>query len=175
MDFFFYGTLMDADIRAAVMPSVADRLELRPASVPGWRRVRASHGSYPVLVPHRAGRVDGLLARGFDGPSLLRMAHFEGQRYRPVSIATLVAGRRRAAWVFLPSSSRDAGRQPWTLAAWQRRHKRHLLQRTAHWMGEFGVDEGRGHDVNPLVRRQLLAFAEFLDLRAVRQELRRAA
>ncbi len=66
MQFFFYGTLMDPDVCRAVIGTRAESLEVRPALLTGYRRVRASCGNYPVLLRRRGGLVPGLLVEGLD-------------------------------------------------------------------------------------------------------------
>ncbi len=162
MRFFFYGTLLDRDIREIVLPHLADSLELVPGELRGFRRVRARDGPYPVLLPHPSGRVSGRIAEGMDVPGLARAAHFEGDLYRPaMQTVRDPDDRPLEAWVFVPENPRrQAGRQSWDLALWQRRHKRRLLLTAERWMAEFGARGFYGGDLSWHGRRTLLKLAE---------------
>jgi hypothetical protein len=160
MEFFFYGTLLDADIRHLVMPHVAPRLEERPATLPGFRREQANCGYFPVLAQRKASRVEGAVFSGLDVRALLLMAHFEGDEYLPRRLPVVEQGRRRAVWVFMPAHGGYATGRPWSLARWQRTHKRRLVRQTHGWMAEFGARSLASGDVSWLARRTLLQIAE---------------
>lgn len=126
MDFFFYGTLMDARVRAAVLGRPLAAARLRPATVKGFRRVRMAGAPYPVLVAGAADdRVDGLLACGLSAGDAARLVRYEGTAYvvktLPVDVAT---DRTVAARVFMPRRRVRATAEPWTLADWQHRRRR---------------------------------------------------
>ncbi len=161
MRFFFYGTLLDPDIRRIVFPHLHRRLQLYPGELRGFRRVAARDGDYPVLVPHPSARVQGWLADGLDLPALARAAHFEGALYQPV--VRRVHDRQRRpleAWLFLPMNPRRQGsRQSWNLGRWQRRKKRQTLLIATQWMAEFGAKGFASGDLSWQGRRTLLRLA----------------
>lgn len=135
--YFFYGTLMDADIRRVVLGPDAEPLRIEPAILSGYRRVRATGGIYPILLRSPRGRLNGLLVHGIGALGSARLAHFEAAEYRLASVVVLVAGRRRqAACVFLPSRA-VSGRSPWRFTAWWTRYKRQFLSRATTWMRRF--------------------------------------
>jgi hypothetical protein len=159
MEFFFYGTLLDADVRHLVMPHVAPHLEERHATLPGFRREQANCGYFPVLAQRNPSRVEGSVFSGLDARALLLMAHFEGDEYLPRRLPVFERGRRRAVWVFMPAHSGYATGRPWSLARWQRGHKRRLIRQTQQWMSEFGARSLASGDVGWLARRTLLRIA----------------
>jgi hypothetical protein len=59
--FFFYGTLIDADVRRLVLGRLAPD-EVEPATLSGWRRVKLAGVTYPGIVPDAKGWVEGVLA-----------------------------------------------------------------------------------------------------------------
>jgi gamma-glutamylcyclotransferase (GGCT)/AIG2-like uncharacterized protein YtfP len=97
MRVFVYGTLLDP----ALLARLTGRTPImRPASLPGWRRVRLRDAPYPTLVRGRH-TVDGALIE-VDRPALRRLSAYEGPRYRLVPVAPRVAGgssQPALAWI----------------------------------------------------------------------------
>lgn len=156
MRFFFYGTLMDHSVRAAVLQHGCEALRLEPASLPNYRRVRASSGDFPVLVKSSGGRVDGQLVTGLKASHLLRIAHFEGEEYQPVRWAVHDRrGRLCDAWLFLPRHSRYATARAWDFACWQRQGRRRLLTLLDSYMTEPCIKGLRAPYIRWHVRRQI--------------------
>lgn len=138
MDFFFYGTLMDPDIRRLALGPAAERPRLEPARLHGYRRMATLRSTAPVLTPRRGASVDGLLARGLDRYGAGRLRHFEGADYRLVQRRVRLAdGRMVWALVYLGAGRVPVRRAPWLLATWQRRHKRTFLRLMALWMAAY--------------------------------------
>jgi hypothetical protein len=128
---FFYGTLLDPDIQRRVIGRV---LALRPATLAGFRRVRAAGKWFPILVPGLAGdRVAGALAQGLTAREIARIVAYENDGYalKPVTVE-LAAGARARALVFLPGSGGSNAlkptAEPWDLAEWQRSVKPRVLR-----------------------------------------------
>ncbi len=138
MDLFFYGTLMDADVRRLVMGTSAEVLRLEPARLYGYRRVARDRSTAPVLVPGPGAWVEGFLARGLERPQVARLCHFEGRNYRLVPCALqLGGGKEAAAHVFLGAGRLRRGHRAWRLAPWQRGHKRAFLRMMGLWMAAY--------------------------------------
>lgn len=138
MDFFFYGTLLDPDIRRLVLGPGGDKLRLEPAWLRGFERLGIRGASIPVVLPQRGASVEGVLVRGIDRRLARRLRHFEGSGYRLVSRRVRLAhGQQAPALVFLGAGRIRARRVPWRLADWQRRHKRAFLRLTALWMAAY--------------------------------------
>lgn len=138
MRFFFYGTLLDADIRRLVLGRGALGLAVEPATLGGYRRVSLRRRSYPAVVPDPLGSVAGCLARGLDAGAAERLAAFEGGEYEPVlcAVSTEVStgvstgvGRTLPAWVFVAGGAAVLSTMPWDFATWRRRHKRAFQRR----------------------------------------------
>lgn len=132
MRFFFYGTLIDADVRRAVLGPHAPR-HVEPALLDGWRRIPVRGKTYPVIVVDPGFKVDGVLVRGLNAAARRRLERYEDKDlYAVVDVAVVPTGRQRPvpALVF---AAKAAGfrRSPgtWEIAAWRRRHKRRFLLR----------------------------------------------
>ncbi|MBL8834369.1 MAG: gamma-glutamylcyclotransferase, partial [Rhodospirillales bacterium] len=50
MRFFFYGTLIDPDVRRAVLGRLAPA-SVEPATLKGWRRFSAKGVTFPIARP----------------------------------------------------------------------------------------------------------------------------
>jgi gamma-glutamylcyclotransferase (GGCT)/AIG2-like uncharacterized protein YtfP len=127
--FFFYGTLMDGDVLAAVAGGVTRRLPRRPAIALGYQRVYRAGASYPVLVAKAGGRVDGVLVSGLAPFAAACLARFEGDEYELAGLPVVAEGRTVAVSAFLARPWVPASGREWTLAAWRRQHKRAFLSR----------------------------------------------
>ncbi|EME68288.1 putative avirulence induced gene (AIG) protein [Paramagnetospirillum caucaseum] len=127
---FFFGTLMDGDVLAAVLGRRLAPDSMEPARLAGWRRVAIAGRTYPMLTPHPTGGVDGLLAHGLDGNDRRRLDHYEGAEYRAGMLTVRRAdGSETAAETYLCRPEVAAGREEWRLETWRRRHKRAALAR----------------------------------------------
>lgn len=132
MQYFFYGTLCDPDIRERVLGYKPGPRQLRPAWLAGYRRKQARGQSYPVLIRAPGSRVDGLLFTARPADEAL-LAAYEGPEYRicrlPVTQGrSSASGGRRRAIVFLPATGPQgcalpAGYADWSLGRWRRREK----------------------------------------------------
>jgi hypothetical protein len=135
---FLFGTLMDPDVRGKVLGRPVAPRELEPATLLGWRRVRARGGAYPLILPAPADRVDGLLFLRPSPRDRLRILHFESEEYAPAPVTVLRAdGARHAAEAFLALDGVLASDgEPWHLAAWAVEHKALFLARCDVWMAD---------------------------------------
>ncbi len=130
MRYFFYGTLLDADVRAWILGGWIGRRVLLPAVLPNYHRVCLRGRDYPVVVPARGQEAPGVLALGFDRQAAANLAAFESDEYvaadRPVRLAD---GAVLGARVFLASRlARPTGRD-WCVSVWQREHKAAFARR----------------------------------------------
>lgn len=135
MKLFFFGTLMDPDIRAIVLGRDFDPDRIQPAIVQGFRRVFVAGRHYPMLLRHALGWVEGTLVTGVDAQALHRLQVYEGWEYalRPIQVQTK-AGHKVMAHVFMCPPGIEAKPRPWTLEEWQRRHKRTFLSKAQQHM-----------------------------------------
>lgn len=130
LDFFFYGTVLDDEVRAIVLGRFAPSEPPAPAVLAGFRRVPVAGRSFPALIADPRGRVEGVVLGGLGAAEAARLSYFEGPEYRPLLRPVEPAvGPAVAAWVFVPAPRQPfmPGLRPrpglWDLAVWQRRHK----------------------------------------------------
>lgn len=129
MRFFFYGTLLDDAVFAAVVgrplpPCV-------PATLAGYRRVYRAGASYPILRPAgNNSRVDGNIVDGLGITDVRRLRRFEGDEYVIRQLAvTDSRGALQESGVFLPKRGVPASDREWTLDAWRRDDRATFLKR----------------------------------------------
>ena len=136
---FFFGTLMDLDVLAYLLERPVDLDDLRPASIRGFRRVRAMAASYPVLVPHADGIVAGRLLRRATARDIARINHYESGEYlAELRHVVTFDGSEVAAWLYLGLDHLQASGEPWSLAEWQVRDKAGFFAACDGWMADFG-------------------------------------
>lgn len=125
--FFFYGTLIDPDVRAAVLGKLTENETVVRAELPDWRRVGLRGRSYPVIVPASGATVEGVAASFAPGAAARvtgLLTSFEGTEYRMASV-TLLSGQ--TASVFVGSRHCHPTGREWSFSNWERRHKRAFL------------------------------------------------
>ncbi len=145
MDYFFFGTLMDREVLALVLGRPVDDADVEPATLDGFRLLRARDDPYPALVPAPDSQVEGIVVTGLDARDVARLEWFEGAEYhaRPVTV-TLAGGERRTALVQSPTEVLDVGNREWSLEDWKKTEKQLLMTLTrAHMslMGKVDIDE----------------------------------
>jgi hypothetical protein len=118
MRLFFFGSLMDLELLALVIGRPVDGLATAAAVLHGFARRRAVGESFPVIVPHPGGWVDGLLVDGLTAADLDRIQFFEGSDYALHPFVVECAEERIDVHVFLPTVRLEAEPSAWDLAAW---------------------------------------------------------
>lgn len=141
MNLFFYGTLMDAEVRELVCGKALDAVE--PAIAQGFRRVFVAGRHYPMLLPRASGWVEGTLVTGLDTQTVHRLQVYEGWEYtlRPIKVRS-ASGHFVLAHVFLCPPNIAPRKRDWRLDEWQRRHKRTFLPK-AQMLMDKALKTGR--------------------------------
>jgi len=122
--FFFYGTLLDADLRAVVLGARPADEAVTAACLAGYRRVCIARRGYPALISDPRGTTQGELVRGLDEMMAARISYYESDDYgvRRVTVECRSEGPV-SAWVFLPARTMPVVPRPWDLEVWRRRFK----------------------------------------------------
>lgn len=124
MDFFFYGTLRDAEVRRRVLGRDLPADGLEDAVLKDFRAVFVAGATYPTVVAKPGARTPGLLARGLGSGDAARLAVFEGAPYQVRELT--VSGRRSgplAARVFVIRGGGRATARAWSLEDWRQRFR----------------------------------------------------
>jgi hypothetical protein len=133
MRFFFYGTLIDADVRACVLGPDAAAWRISDGLLRHWRTARIAGRPYPAIVPRRGATTAGILADGVDGDALPRLHAYEGAEYTmrmlEIEIAAEPGGEGAGpavatACTFAASPICSVTPAGWNLDEWRRRHRK---------------------------------------------------
>jgi gamma-glutamylcyclotransferase (GGCT)/AIG2-like uncharacterized protein YtfP len=138
--FFFYGSLRDPDVRAAV---IGQAVATTAAALPGWRVVPVEHGRYPMIVADPAGTAQGEItpALGLDAAARLSFFEEDGHYYTCRKLAVAGEAGPAPAWVYVPTGTLKRGGGAWDIAAWAPRFKRDFLLETRRIMARYGNNE----------------------------------
>jgi gamma-glutamylcyclotransferase (GGCT)/AIG2-like uncharacterized protein YtfP len=127
MRFFFYGTLLDDEIRRIV---VGRAVAITGATLMGWRRLAAAGKHYPFIQADAAASVEGAVTDRLGTRDIARLRHYEGEGYELIAAEVRERGGAHiAAQVFVPSEGRLIGAGEWNLSDWQREHRAGVLGR----------------------------------------------
>ena len=132
-DYFFYGSLMDADVLSAVVGERIPPSRLIPARLPGYERLGAAIGVFPIIVADAGATegIEGVLVRGITSEAVRRLARYEGSGYVAAKRPVTTAEGPDQAYVFIPLRPGRSSGRAWDLATWRRRYKRRLLRALA--------------------------------------------
>tara|TARA_R110002110_G_scaffold90632_20_gene235629 strand:+ start:453 stop:869 length:417 start_codon:yes stop_codon:yes gene_type:complete len=129
---FFYGTLMDAQIFRAVTgrdlycyrPQEAMALSVARVFLPGQ--------SYPTLIGRTGVKTSGLICQGMPPAVIHRLIAYEGRDYQTCLVPVhLRDGKRRVARTFVATRSPSLAAREWTPDEWQRSGRALTLKRIA--------------------------------------------
>ncbi|MEX2453227.1 MAG: gamma-glutamylcyclotransferase family protein [Rhodospirillaceae bacterium] len=130
MRFFFYGTLIDPDVRTLVLGrEAAASCRVEPANLPGWRAVRVQGKTYPAVVERRGATTGGMIADGLPEAAMARLIAYEGPEYvvRDLPVEIGADGGRTVASVFVAGPECRITTAFWRFADWERRDKRRFV------------------------------------------------
>jgi len=137
--FFFFGTLMDADILAAVLDRPVQPEDLHPARLDGFARRRVANDSFPMLVEAPSGAVDGVVFTATGSEDRDRILFFEDFDYDLEPCRPVLADGSAVEAVFCGAEEKTlAADDPWELESWAARHKSAFLEVTRVYMVAYG-------------------------------------
>jgi len=120
---FFYGTLADLELLSLVVARAVTTAELRPASLPGFRRLTAAEELFPVCVPDPGSRTDGVAMVSPTPTDLDRILYYEGVDYDLVPVAVDVDGGTIEAHMCQLTDRLPISDDPWCFDRWRARDK----------------------------------------------------
>jgi hypothetical protein len=133
MRFFFYGTLLDDELRRIV---IGRDVSLSEAILAGWRRRGVVGKHYPMLERDPTGSITGVVTETLGGGEIARLRHYEGDGYELITAGIRDrSGTDIAAEIFVPRAGTLVAAGDWNLGGWQREHRAGVLNRlsTYRW------------------------------------------
>ncbi len=125
MRFFFYGTLVDAPLRRAVLGRAAAGCRIEPATLRGFEARLAAGRRYPLAVRRRGAVLHGVLATLPDRRAAARVMAYEGPQYKLARrLVRTASGGVRMAAIFVADGRARASRTPWDLELWRGQARR---------------------------------------------------
>lgn len=131
VDFFFYGTLRDAEVRRIVLGPGAATPVAEPAVLEGYRCAPAEGGRFPGIVAEDGAVASGVLVRRASLDAAARTSYFEGDGadYDIVPRTVGLGGGQQAlAWVCIPAASLPVEPGRWRFDDWRRRWRSAFLE-----------------------------------------------
>lgn len=136
--FFFYGTLLDADVQSLVFGRALAESAVCTAVLENVRTAQTRARLYPVLARREGARTAGVLVSGLTDADVARLIYYEGDGYAMREVAVAVGpGPMKDAWTFVPVRRLAALPSNWSLADWQRRLKPREIPAIAAMMRAF--------------------------------------
>jgi Gamma-glutamyl cyclotransferase, AIG2-like len=143
-DFFFYGTLVDADVRQLVLGrAVPDDAVLR-AELPGFRRYSVQGQSYPAAVPQTDASTDGVVMENVGVSDAAMLSCFEGVNYEArLCRVTVQDGdvQTREAWIFVAGDNIPRANSGWSIGEWRAQHKPAFVELAKSWLDSISADD----------------------------------
>jgi len=137
-DFFFYGTLVDADVRQLVLGRPVPNAAVRSATLQEFQRYSVLDQPYPAAVPQPGSAIDGVVMPRASLDDAAKLTCFEGSDYeaqlRQVTIAADGSEEERDAWVFIASERVLRGDPGWSIDDWRSRHKPAFFEIAKAWL-----------------------------------------
>ena len=139
-DFFFYGTLVDADVRRLVLGRAIPDSTVTPALLPGHARHPVVGQPYPGTVASEGSTVDGVVLGGLDVRDAARLSNFEGDDYLATLCPIVLAadGSPATAWVYIATGRVSLAPGPWSVEAWREDHKAAFIKVGRGWIRDRG-------------------------------------
>ena len=126
---FFYGTLRDHEVRAAVIGERAKQLNLVDGYLIGYRLYRVKNTNYPLIVRDKSSsnKISGLVAIGLDKQIIRKLDMFEGKNFSraEVSVFRNIDNEEIMADIYVPKKTLQYTEE-WTYENWHK-HQRNFF------------------------------------------------
>lgn len=140
-DFFFYGTLVDADVRQLVLGRPIPDAAVRSATLQDFQRYSVLDQPYPAAVPQPGSAIDGVVMPGASLVDAAKLTCFEGSDYEVQLRRVMIVGNtggssedERNAWVYIASERVPRGDPGWSIDDWRSRHKPAFFEIANAWL-----------------------------------------
>lgn len=113
-DIVLFGTLTDPELLEIVLGSVA---VVQPVQLEDHRVFSAAGETFPLLLPCKGAKAEGLLLQGLTNKQIARLDYYEAPYGYALAPVRLSDGR--LAQVYRPTDNQYGQGEPWSLAKWQ--------------------------------------------------------
>ena len=142
MQFFFYGSLMDRELLALVIGRATDELRMEAATIHDFVCRRALNESFPILVPHPGGRVEGIVT-DLTAADIARLKFYEasdcdGAEYALTALPVECRGELLQAQVFLPTVNIEGDETVWDFGTWAAAERALFMALVEERMSRYG-------------------------------------
>ena len=138
MRYFFFGSLMDAEVLGIVLGRAVMSEEMRPAKLSDYRVVGVRNESYPALCAERGASASGVVVEGISDRQAQRLQYFEADEYAPeICKVELSGGDCVPARVFLATESLAHTTDDWSFADFQADGRAVFVDATRQWMASI--------------------------------------
>jgi len=129
VSFFFYGTLIDPDVRRLVLGVESQKLNVMPAWLPRFTVRYVLRAKYPALRPKPGARAAGIVITGLSRKQALTLDRYEGDGYRRnIRMVRLADRRPSSAFVYMPLAKLRIDPRRWIFETWHARDKAKFLR-----------------------------------------------
>lgn len=136
-NFFFYGTLCHAPLLDTVLGRPA---QAEPATLADHAVHWAAGGAFPLILPRKGDRAEGLLLENLTEAETARLDFYEGGfDYLTREVPVQAGDRRVIARVYFPQPGRWQPAAPWSLADWTARYGAAAVATAAEFMSLMGT------------------------------------
>ena len=135
---------MDLDVLGIVLGRKVEQPFIHSVTLAGFRCVRITDETYPVLVEEPGTVVEGGVLRDLNGADWSRIRFFESYEYELEPCRIKVEGAGIVEAVYCSEGITAGAFEPWSLTWWQTHHKHNFLHLISAYMALYGqapVDE----------------------------------
>lgn len=143
-DFFFYGTLVDADVRRLVLRREVPDEMVVPAVLSAFKRYAVRGRPYPAAVPVAGASIDGVVMPQVSLRDAAMLTCFEGSDYEARLCQVTPSsdpGTSRSAWVFVASERVPHSEAAWSIDDWRAQHKPAFIEIATSWLGRINESD----------------------------------
>jgi len=137
--FFLYGSLRDSDIRDIVFADSLNNTVIVPAIAYDHATYYYPGESFPILIPKKGFKAEGLLLLEPDSEALSRMEYYEGDAYEigRLNVELDSGDEVNAAFNRAKALDEHSVEQIWHFEEWQSKQKKEFIQLTAGFMAPY--------------------------------------
>ena len=129
---------MDRSVLNLVTGTDFTAVQLRPAVLKDYSRLRVAAAEYPAVTVAAGCQVPGVIVRGLSPYAVTRLDRFENDRYdRQNVVVETSGGRAIKAAAYVASERMLLDEDEWDFEDWRNRNRRRYLDRVRDWARRY--------------------------------------